>query len=260
MKKYINFKHLIFGALLIFAVSCDEADQDVEPIASTDDYPVATFQLLDTEVGDRDGGIVRIKVTFDKMLTSGVSFTATQVGGTATEHEDFDIVSANILAFSTEAIVEVHINPDIEIEGDETIVLQMEAPALSNTYLINPTTVFPQFTINITDYVFCLWTLDSRDTYGDGWNGGYVLLETEGEAIQYATGGSQTVFDIPVTVGADYTFTYVSGGGTGGGPGWESENYYLLTAPDGTEFEDGTQDYSGIPTPGVITSGTSSCN
>ncbi|MFK5879037.1 MAG: hypothetical protein QM478_06015 [Flavobacteriaceae bacterium] len=260
MKKYINLKNLIFFGILLFSLaSCDE-NEDIEPIASTADYPVATFQVLDTDINDRQDGIIRVKVTFDKALTRGVTFSAEQTGGTATEGEDFDITAANILAYSTETIVEIQIYGDIEVEGDETIVIKMNATALNNQYLINPTTVFPEFTINITDYVFCLWTLDSRDTYGDGWNGGYVLLDSEGIQTQYATDGPQTVFDIPVTVGADYTFTYVSGGGTGGGPGWESENYYLLTAPDGTEFEGGTQDYSGIPTPGEITSGTSTCN
>jgi hypothetical protein len=116
-------------------------------------------------------------------------------------------------------------------------------------------------TINVT--VFgppCDWTLETSDTYGDGWNGGYVEVSFGGITTQYREDdGVPTVFAIGVPDGADFSFTYVSGGGTGGGPGWESENYFKLTAPDGTVYEEGSMDYSGIPTPGVIVSGTNAC-
>jgi hypothetical protein len=65
---------------------------------------------------------------------------------------------------------------------------------------------------------------------------------------------------IAISNAAEYSIAYVSGGGTGGSPGWESENYFKLTAPDGTtSWESGSLNYSSIPTEGVVTSGTNAC-
>ncbi|MGK0428423.1 MAG: hypothetical protein ACJARX_000068, partial [Psychroserpens sp.] len=88
---------------------------------------------------------------------------------------------------------------------------------------------------------------------------GSIEVISEGITTNYATPDDNEFFNIPIALGADYSFTYVSGGGTGGGPGWESENYYELTAPDGTVYADGSLDYSGIPTPGLIASGIADC-
>ncbi len=116
-------------------------------------------------------------------------------------------------------------------------------------------------TTNITVFgTPCDWILETSDTYGDGWNGGYVEVAFGGTSTQYAqAAGAPNTFNIGVPDGIDYTITYVSGGGTGAGPGWESENYFKLTAPDGTVWEEGTMDYSGIPTAGVIVTGTNAC-
>jgi len=106
----------------------------------------------------------------------------------------------------------------------------------------------------------CFYTLETSDTYGDGWNGGYVELIYEGLTFQYSEDdGVPNEFTIGIPDGSDFTFTYVSGGGTGGGPGWESENYFKLTTPDGTVYEEGSMDYSGIPTEGLIVGGTNVC-
>lgn len=105
----------------------------------------------------------------------------------------------------------------------------------------------------------CDWTLETSDTYGDGWNGGYVEVSYGGIDTQYRCDGASSNFTIPIPNGIAYTITYVGGGGTGGGPGWESENYFKLTAPDGTVWEEGSKDYSGIPTDGLISGGTNSC-
>lgn len=244
MKKYINLKSIILGTLLIISASCKE-DQDVEGIVSTSDYPIATFEVIgSTDVGDRDGGIVFIKVSTDKAINSGVNFSATQTGGTATEHEDFDIVNTTIQAYYTEAIIEVHVYPDLEEEGDETIELQLTAPSLANKYLLNPTTVFPSITISIKDYVFCAWQLDGVDTYGDGWNGASIRLNSEGTFVDYAVEEAAQSWIVPVTKGEAFSFEFISGD-------WDGEIEYTLTAPDGTVYAD-----AYYPAVGEITSGT----
>lgn len=255
MKKHINLKVLVLGAILVISTSCNTTD--VDQVITTDDYPIATFEVIgDTNVGDREDTIIRVKINTDKTIKRPVYFDADQIGGTAILHEDFDILGVNLLGYSNEAYLDIIVYGDLDIEGDETIELKIVTPDPNNRHLLNPTTIFPTISITIKDYAFCLWNLDARDTYGDGWNGAYIRLESEGSVIDYFADGLQSLFSIPVTVGADYTFTYVSGGGMGGAPGYEVENYYLLTSPDGITWEDGTTDYSGMPTPGLITSGT----
>jgi len=261
MKKYINLKSILLGALIVFT-SCQE-DQDVDPIQSTSDYPIASFTLTggSTSFNERSEPVFVYDIVLDKPLLRNVDISAIQVGGTATLHEDYDIVNATILPYTTTGQITIMIHNDAVVEGMETLELEIiTGPSLANKFLLNPSSDLPTLSLEIDDWVFCFWTLDSRDTYGDGWNGGAVRVESEGITTDYATSGSQDIFEIPLTDGADYSFTYVSGGGTGNGPGWESENYYSLTSPDGTFWEDGTTDYSGIPTAGLITSGTNNCN
>ena len=176
--------------------------------------------------------------------------------GTATEHEDFDYPHSLVIpAGSTSVSDAITIYRDTDLEDTEQLTIKIGTGFESN---VNTNSQTVSFTLQ--DYVFCSWILETSDTYGDGWNGGYVEVVSEGVTTQYAEDDDvPTTFDIVITDGADYSFTYVSGGGTGAGPGWESENYFKLTAPDGTVWEEGTMDYSGIPTPGLITSGTNDC-
>ncbi len=261
-----NIKYILSSTILtLFLVGCDvqEASQDAAPIASSDGYPTATFTFSGGELttNERNEAVYVYDIELDKPIKYNVNLSFSKTGGTATEHEDFDFVNASIPAYTTtgQMMVVIH-NDDDPTESTETLDLTIvPGPAVGSAYLLRPDTQYPDLSLTIENYLFCFWTLYSSDTYGDGWNGGYVEVISEGVTTEYATDASVTEFNIPITEGADYTFTYVSGGGTGGGPGWESENYYRLTAPDGTIWEDGTLDYSGIPTPGLITSGTNNC-
>jgi len=117
-------------------------------------------------------------------------------------------------------------------------------------------------TINVSVFGLpCNWTLITHDTYGDGWNGGYIQVNVNGIMSTYAQpAGADVEHTISIPNGAPFSIAYVSGGGTGGSPGWESENYFKLTAPDGTTmWEEGSFDYSSIPTNGVVTEGTNVC-
>ncbi len=263
MKK---IKYILSSAVLtVFLFGCDvqQASQDAAPVISTDSYSTATFTLSGGPLtsNEQNETVYVYDVVLDKPLQFNHDFNFVELDGTtATLHDDYDVVGGSIPSFGTTTQLMVIIHNDTEVEGTETLNLAViSGPAVADANRLNPSTQHPELNLTIEDWVFCLWTLYSSDTYGDGWNGGFVEVTSEGVSTEYATDGPLTVFDIAISEGADYSFTYVSGGGTGGGPGWESENYYKLTAPDGTEWEDGTMDYSGIPTPGLITSGTNSC-
>ncbi|MCD6544309.1 MAG: hypothetical protein J7K34_07345 [Flavobacteriaceae bacterium] len=154
MKKYINFKAIALLALLVvIGVSCDTAQQDIEPIVSTDNYPIATFVVSDPIVSEAGGAMVTVDITFDKPIDRSVSFSGVKVAGSATEHEDFEIHGAIVPAFSTSAQLVIEIFEDTEPEGVETIQIQIDRPSLASKYLINPISDLPLIDIEIKNYV-----------------------------------------------------------------------------------------------------------
>jgi|GEM_PF-3466376 len=264
MKKIKYILSSMVLTLFLFGCDVQEASQDVAPVISTDSYSTATFTLSGgpTTSNEQNETVYVYDVVLDKPLQFNHDFNFEVLPGTtATEHDDYDVTGGTVPSFGTTTQLMVTIYNDTEVEGTETLNLQVvSGPAVADSKRLNPNTQHPVLNLTIEDWVFCLWTLETSDTYGDGWNGGYVEVISEGVTTEYSEDDNHPdTFEIPISDGADYSFTYVSGGGTGGGPGWESENYYKLTSPDGTEWEDGTMDYSGIPTPGLITSGTNNC-
>lgn len=258
MKK---IKYILSAAILsIVLVGCDaeQAKQDAAGLIDESAKPIVSYNINTSgTVAEITEDVIVVDISMDKPINTSTTFRVSQIGGNAVLHEDYEVTSAVIPAYQTEGQLTISIIKDIDVEGTETLDLEISANAVPDTYeVIGSGTV----SLSIEDYVFCLWTLYTSDTYGDGWNGGYIELTAGGVTTTYAAVHDEDTYEIPITVGDTYSWTYVSGGGTGAGPGWESENYYLLTAPDGTEFEDGTMDYSGIPTPGLITSGTSQCD
>lgn len=138
-----------------------------------------------------------------------------------------------------------------QTEGNETITLKISAAGVRT--VLTPVEYLVKVTIE--DYKYCLWTLAATDTYGDGWNNAVIRLTANGVVTDYfnsdpdgVLGAETENIDIAVTLGADYTFEFISGD-------WDGEIEYVLTAPDGTEFAD-----SLYPAVGEITSGISSCN
>ncbi|MCT4582459.1 MAG: T9SS type A sorting domain-containing protein [Flavobacteriales bacterium] len=95
----------------------------------------------------------------------------------------------------------------------------------------------------------CNYDLDMDDSYGDGWNGGYITVIEDGNPIGTYTAsgyGSNTTFSI--TSGNSFDIQYTSGS-------WENENTYSIYDDQGVLiFNDGT-----YPSTGVVFSSTASC-
>ena len=111
-----------------------------------------------------------------------------------------------------------------------------------------------EITLTINNVNACTWTLVTVDDFGDGWNGGFITATINGVSTEYSASGYGSTFEIGMVDNDMYSFSYTPNGGSGP-PGYEEENTYTLTAPDGTEFSDGP-----IPAGGEITSGTNFCN
>ena len=92
-------------------------------------------------------------------------------------------------------------------------------------------------TSNISDtYVY---TLNMFDTWGDGWNGGYLTAFINGASIgTYAATGTGSAATINVSAGQTIYFTYSTGS-------FENENSYSISLNGATVYSTGTNPPSG---------------
>jgi len=157
MKKFIKIKTMILAALSLATLSSCLVDEPTEPIISTDSYPTATFTLIggSTTFNEKGGTEFIYQITTDKMIDRPMDFTAVVVGGTATEHEDYDISQGTVPPFSTSGQIVITVYEDKDIEETETLSIQfVTGPSLANKYLSNPNTVLPgQLNLTIENYV-----------------------------------------------------------------------------------------------------------
>lgn len=95
----------------------------------------------------------------------------------------------------------------------------------------------------------CNYTLDMYDSWGDGWNGGYLAVSVNGTVIgNYSAVGNHSMQNIPVCTGDILVLNYFSGM-------YEEENSYSLVNSSGvTVFSDGP-----YPATGLVYTGTASC-
>ena len=259
---YIKLLALLFVASA--SVSCVNDD---ETFGINDDKPTATTSVTSLTLNEGESAV--IPFTISNAINKPSQFKIELVGGNG-DQEDIDAgdqytdADTGIYQDGFEITVPGYVSSfDIPVsalldldqtEGNETITLKISAAGVRT--IVTPEEYY--IDVTIVDYQFCLWSFEMTDSYGDGWNGGHLDVTADGVTTSYAcqdldgvVGVSETqTVDVPVTLGANYTISYVSGGGTGNGPGWESENTYTLTAPDGTMFSDGP-----IPTEGIVTSG-----
>jgi len=274
MKIIYNLKLKTFAllALAVVFVACN--DDDTPGMEPSNQKPIATTTVSSLTLAEGESGV--IPFTLDRATTKPSYFKIQAVDGSASEDEDWTAgtgplrpdtgnagdgfemrVDAGVSSFE----IPVNIMLDLDqSEGDETISLQISAAA-NRTVLTGPDVVNVQ--VNIVDFQFCIWTFEMTDDYGDGWNGGYIAVTADGVTTEYANqdldgdvGVPETqIIEVGIADGVPFSIDYVSGGGTGAGPGWESENSYVITAADGTVYADGP-----IPTEGNIASGDNACN
>ena len=266
--KYIKLLALVFIASA--SVSCVNDD---ETFGINSNKPTATTSVTALTLSEGESGV--IPFTISNPISSPSQFKIELAGGNGTQdditagdgdtdsdtgiaHEGFEIT---VPAFASSFDIPVNALLDLDqTEGTETITLKISAAGVRT--IVTPQDYLVEVTIQ--DFEFCLWTLSMSDDYGDGWGGGSISLEVNGNITEYKNEDlvddapyvvETQVIEVPVLLGSAYSFTYNAGAGNGGAPDWESENTYTLTSPDGTVFNDGP-----TPTDGLITSGTSMCN
>ena len=94
------------------------------------------------------------------------------------------------------------------------------------------------FTINKVQ-AQCSMTINMNDSYGDGWNGGYltVYFDSVSQGTYYASSSGSTAY-VTIPAGQTMDLQYTSGS-------WEGENTYNVVIGGSTVFSDGTYPSTG---------------
>ena len=139
MRKFIQYKVIGLGFIVISMVACDQASQETEPIGSPNGYPVSTVTPTATTV--MEGSSLIINITIDKMIDRAITFTFKQTGGTAVA-EDYTVEPATLQPYtkSTQMVIEAIVDFDF---ADETLVGEIGVYSIADRYLLNPSTVNP---------------------------------------------------------------------------------------------------------------------
>ncbi|WP_191860596.1 hypothetical protein [Hanstruepera ponticola] len=270
MKNILKLKYVLVLSGLVALSSCTDLDQDYPEV----NKPIATMDMTSATIAE--GESVTFTVMIDEALSTQSDFKIDLLSSSSGSMDDFTTDAPHLDEYEVGPegwqvtvaplgnSVSFTITPERDLdpgEGTETLKFRLTQGQFGNSIVSGGAI---DFTVTVLDYDFCLWNFSMTDLYGDGWNGGYleVISDVEGTRAFYAMDEDgqvnvpeTTTVEVPIAKNANYTINYVSGGGTGAGPGWESENVYTITAPDGTEYSDGP-----IPTEGEVVSGVSSCN
>lgn len=96
----------------------------------------------------------------------------------------------------------------------------------------------------------CTYTLNMLDSWGDGWNGGYLTVYIDGLFLDnFSASGNGSTETFEVSSGQVIDLVYTSGS-------WENENTYELLNPDNSvAFSDGPN-----PSTGLVFNMTSACD
>jgi len=269
MKNMIKIQYIICALLLVSVSSCMDDDLNYpDP-----NKPVVTANVSNATIGEGAGSIT-VTLNLSRAIGDPADIKFEQVSGNADaddytfsigDLDEYEIGPAgyqtSIPATMTSTQVTITPSLDLDVEGPETATFRIVQGQNGLATVDGGEIVF---TVTIADFEYCLWTLDVFDNYGDSWQGAHVTITQDGlDPADYPDGDwddDAETYQIPVGVGATFSFTYVSGT-TGdqpnqaGAPGYEEENSYILTSPDGTVYADGP-----IPAVGVIVSGTNNCN
>ncbi len=147
MRKYLFHKIMGFTLILAGFLACT-AEQDVEPIVGTDNYPVATFTPSSASTSLAEGDTLIYSISTDIPIDRSITFNGVVKGGTATDGSDYIIEPAVLAPYTKSVDMYIIANEDDVPEANETVQFEIGAYSIADRYLLNPTTVKP--VVNLT--------------------------------------------------------------------------------------------------------------
>ncbi|MBK7871854.1 MAG: hypothetical protein IPJ74_14825 [Saprospiraceae bacterium] len=129
---FVNLSNASMGAI---------ADGQGVGTINNDDAAVVHLTLLDATKNEGTGGTTdfTFKATLDNPVQDGFDLAFTVTDGTATDADDYDVITTSPLSFTGTAnemqIITVRVNADAKVEADETFDVTIEDSGFSNTAL-----------------------------------------------------------------------------------------------------------------------------
>lgn len=144
------FKYNLLGLALIMAgiTACDTADQDVSPVVSPDNYPVATYAAGSSATTLKEGDTLVYTITTDKKIDRALTFNARIISGTANE-DDFEIEPAVIQPYTRETKMYIIVTGDNFPELGESVQIELGVFGIADRYILNPSQVNPTLDLTI---------------------------------------------------------------------------------------------------------------
>jgi hypothetical protein len=155
--------------------------------------------------------------------------------------QNLSILTKNI-QFSSRHIVDsvfrIKSLEDYNLQDFEAIAAQEDFEIISFEKSIRPidNNNFDNF-----EKACCTIDLEMFDSYGDGWNGGYLTVTIDGSSSNYAASGSSSSVSIAYCDGQVLEIEYTAGGWFS----YENENSYTISTTAGTLISDGPSPNTG---------------
>lgn len=231
MKKNIKYKLIGFAILVATVAACNMENQDVSPIvAPSNSYPTFTSLELDNDLPIIEGDTIYFTLTTSIPIDQSITVTpiVDTSSSTLVEGEDFDIFSATIEPWSTEAKIMIVTYSDIDPEESGSIAFGTTVKGIAQKYLLNPNTEFLSATVSIDNYLSDDLNMEfawETDVYLDLYGGPYSACDN---------------MDVDVIVCTDWddpwgTYLSIWDAATGNCPetwtisGWEDGEYYFFS-------------------------------
>lgn len=196
MKNKMLYKILGLALLVVGAVACDTASQDVEPVVSPDGYTIATF-VNATGTTVAEGDTIIYNITLDKTIDRSVTFSFRQTGGTC-DGDDYTVKPGVVAPYTMTASLLIIFHEDFDVDATETLIGEIGVFSIADRYLLNSATEFPTLnatvTNYITDYVDVVLSWSQEVTVQD-------IVEVELTAEEYGIEYTYTIIDtVDITV------------------------------------------------------------
>ncbi len=125
MKKYLNYKIPVFGAIVIFLSSC--YSEGVSPIDSPDDNSIATFTPAGDYSSIKEGDVLEYEISVDKMVANDVQFSVVFGENSVLGPDDVSITGGLLGAFNASTTISVEILADDFPEVSEAASFEISA-------------------------------------------------------------------------------------------------------------------------------------
>jgi hypothetical protein len=165
MRNYILRKMTGLALLAVVVAGCDTASQDVEPVISPDNYPVATFTTDFTGETVTEGDTISYVITVDKQLDKSITFHVIPDTGNVADDHDYAYEPAVLQPYTSEVSMMVIVPQENLVEPSETFSFEIGPTSLADKYLLNPSTENPVHDLTIINV-----NVEGKLTINMDWN------------------------------------------------------------------------------------------